>query len=114
MAGNWTEGMVWCRQAAEAGHPGAQFNLGQAYRLGRGVETNDVEARKWYLKAAEAGVTQAEINLGLMYANGMGGPRDVRAALQWLDRAAAAGEERARAIRQQIVDQLPAGSEFRR
>ena len=41
------------RKAADQGHSGAEYFLGEMYRRGRGVERNRVEAVRWYRKAAE-------------------------------------------------------------
>ena len=43
------------RPLAEQGVPVAQFQLGNMYRLGKGVPKNDAEAVKWWRKAAEQG-----------------------------------------------------------
>ena len=43
------------RAAAEQGDAVAQFNLGQMYRTGRGVQQNSETAVMWYTKAAEQG-----------------------------------------------------------
>ena len=40
---------------AAAGDPDAMFNLGQAYRLGRGVVMNPGRAEQLYARAAAAG-----------------------------------------------------------
>src|SRR3546814_18466698 len=53
------------RGPAEHGDADAQFNLGQAYKLGRGVAADPAEAEKWYRKAAEQGHYQAEENYGI-------------------------------------------------
>lgn len=51
---------------AEAGDPDAQFNLAQAYRLGRGVEADSAQAEALYAKAASKGHVQAADNYGLL------------------------------------------------
>ena len=53
------------RKAAIAGDADAQFNLGQAYKLGRGVPVDLPMAESWYRKAALQGHPQAEDNYGL-------------------------------------------------
>ena len=40
---------------AEAGVPGAQFNLGVMYAEGRGVSQDDATAARWYQLAAAQG-----------------------------------------------------------
>jgi TPR repeat protein len=56
---------IW-RPLAVAGDPDAQFNLGQAYKLGRGVPADMAQAEGWYRRAAKQGHLQAEDNLGLV------------------------------------------------
>ena len=51
---------------AAAGDPDAMFNLGQAYRLGRGVVVNPARAEALYARAAAAGHIQAADTYGLM------------------------------------------------
>ena len=55
---------IW-RPLAEKGDPDAQFNLGQAYRLGRGVPLNLPLAKSWFERAAASGHLDAETTLGL-------------------------------------------------
>ena len=61
---SWTRGdypsaiKVW-RPLAIAGDADAQFNLGQAYKLGRGVPADLLQAEDWYRKAALQGHLQA-------------------------------------------------------
>jgi TPR repeat protein len=82
------------RPAAIAGDPQAQFNLAQAYKLGRGVQTDMEMAESWYRKAAMQGLPQAEVNYGLALFDR--GDRD--AALPWLEKAVARGEPRAQLV----------------
>lgn len=55
----------WSEPAAQ-GDPDAQFNLAQAYRLGRGVEADPRQAEALYKLAAEQGHVKAADNYGLM------------------------------------------------
>jgi len=81
---------IW-RPLAEKGDADAEFNLGQAYRLGRGVPNNLAMAKSWFEKAASAGHLDAETTLGLLlFQNG-----DQAEGLKWLRRAAEQGEPRA-------------------
>ena len=81
---------IW-RPLAEKGDADAAFNLGQAYRLGRGVPTNLAAAQTWFERAANKGHIDAQTTLGLMlFENG-----DRAAGLQWLRQAAEKGEPRA-------------------
>src|SRR5437763_14779421 len=54
---------IW-RPLAEAGDADAQFNLGQAYRLGRGVPLDLSVAKIWFERAARNGQIDAEPTLG--------------------------------------------------
>ena len=84
---------IW-RPLAEKGNADAQFNLGQAYRLGRGVPTNLATAKSWLEKAANQRHVDAETTLGLLlFQNG-----DQVPALKWLKMAADQGEPRAMLI----------------
>lgn len=81
---------IW-RPLAEAGDADASFNLGQAYRLGRGVQTNLAAAQTWLDRAARKDHLDAQTTLGLLlFENG-----DRRQALHWLKSAAERGEPRA-------------------
>ena len=81
---------IW-RPLAEKGDPDASFNLGQAYRLGRGVPTNLASAKAWFERAAEKGHVDAQTTLGLLlFQNG-----DQENGLRWLKAAADKGEPRA-------------------
>src|SRR5689334_16708263 len=64
--GNYTAAITEWRALAEKGDPDAQFNLGQAYKLGRGVASDLKIAQGWYEKAAEQGHEEAQANLGLL------------------------------------------------
>lgn len=79
------------RPLAEKGDADAAFNLGQAYRLGRGVPINLTAAQTWLERAARKGHVDARTTLGLLLWNN--GNRV--SALRWLRMAADAGEPRA-------------------
>ena len=81
---------IW-RPLAEAGDADAAFNLGQAYRLGRGTAINLAAAQTWFERAARDGHVDAQTTLGLLLfdtGNRIGG-------LRWLRSAAEQGEPRA-------------------
>jgi TPR repeat protein len=81
----------WYLLAAEAGHPGAQFNLGHLYRLGTGVEPDMIQAVRWWRAAAEQGLSQAQLALGVAYQRGEGTEADPEEAVFWFRRAAENG-----------------------
>jgi hypothetical protein len=79
------------RPLAEKGDADAAFNLGQAYRLGRGVTLNLSAAQTWYERAARQGHIDAQTTLGLLlFQNG-----NQTAGLRWLKGAADKGDARA-------------------
>jgi hypothetical protein len=81
---------IW-RPLADRGDADAEFNLGQAYRLGRGVPINLAAAKTWFERAANQGHLDAETTLGLLlFQNG-----DQAHGLEWLKKAADQGEPRA-------------------
>jgi cell division septation protein DedD len=81
---------IW-RPLAEKGDADAAFNLGQAYRLGRGVPINLSAAKTWFERAASKGHVDAQTTLGLLlFQNG-----DQAEGLKWLKAAAEQGEPRA-------------------
>ena len=53
----------WYRRAAEQGDADAQFNLGDCYECGTGVELSTKLAAKWYRFAAEQGHKDAKAAL---------------------------------------------------
>lgn len=81
---------IWTPLATN-GDADAQFNLGQAYRLGRGVAINLAVAKDWFEKSADQGHLDAQTTLGLLLFQG-GDPAE---GLKWLKKAALQGEPRA-------------------
>ncbi|TPE60458.1 hypothetical protein FJQ54_10635 [Sandaracinobacter neustonicus] len=64
-AGDWEAAVAdWVTPAAR-GDAEALFNMGQAYRLGRGVPQNRATALDYYRRAAEKGHVAATANLGI-------------------------------------------------
>src|SRR3546814_4190696 len=70
------------------------FNLGQAYKLGRGVPTDLNQAEAWYRRAAKQGHLQAEDNLGLVLFTA----NRREEAMTFITRSAARGEPRAQYV----------------
>jgi len=92
--GDYAKAVAIWQPLAQSGDPDAQFNMGQACKLGRGVKTDPSAAIDWYGKAARQGHARAEDNLGLlMFQQG-----DRAGALPYLQRAAERGEPRAQYI----------------
>lgn len=81
---------LW-RPLAETGDADAQYNLAQAYKFGRGVETDLAEAERLYGLAARQGHWRAADNYGLLLFH-----RGAKAeALPYLEQAALRGDARA-------------------
>lgn len=74
--------------AALKGDADAEYNLGQLYRLGQGVQINYLTAQSYYIKAAENNHPLAELQLGTMYYSGKLGPEQEEDAFYWLEQAA--------------------------
>ena len=72
--------------AAEAGDAEAQYKLGFAYYMGRGVERDAAKAVEWFTKAAEQGHAEAQYQLGWMYKD-----KDDAKAAEWYLKAAKQG-----------------------
>ena len=89
--GNPAKAVAIWRGLADKGDNDAAFNLGQAYRLGRGVSPDSGAAKKWFERAARAGHLDAQVSLGLLLFDS----GDRVSALGWLKRAAERGEPRA-------------------
>mgnify|MGYP002777046166 CR=1 FL=1 len=93
-AGQYPSAVANWRPLALAGDADAQFNLAQAYKLGRGVTADLEQAEIWFRRAADQGHLQAEDNLGLVMFTA--GKRE--AAMAYISRAAARGEPRAQYV----------------
>ncbi|WP_321323999.1 SPOR domain-containing protein [uncultured Parasphingorhabdus sp.] len=82
------------RGPANQGDADAQFNMGQAYKLGRGVPQDLAQAGNWYKKAADQGHLQANDNYGLLlFQNNRRSE-----ALPYLQASAERGEPRAQYV----------------
>lgn len=88
--GDYKKAIAEWRGPAVEGDADAQFNLGQAYKLGRGVPVDLQMAEQWYGKAAQQGHPQAEENYALaLFQNNRR-----EQALPWLQKASGRGEPR--------------------
>ena len=92
--GEYRQAVEQWRQPAIAGDADAQFNLGQAYKLGRGVPVDPTLAESWFRKAALQGHLQAQDNYGLALFQA-GKKAD---AVPWLEKSVARGEPRAQLV----------------
>lgn len=90
-SGDYSAAVDEWRGPAAQGDADAQFNLAQAYRLGRGVEANPKQAEVYYAKAADQGHLKAADNMGLlMFQDGRR-----KEAMPYVQAAAGRGDPRA-------------------
>src|SRR5688572_19858610 len=93
-AGDHAEAVLNWRPLADRGDQDAQFNLGHAYRLGRGVPQNMNLAEQWYERAARAGHVEAQAMYGLiLFQNGRR-----QEAMPYIQNAAERGDQRAQYV----------------
>ncbi|MCK8456360.1 MULTISPECIES: SPOR domain-containing protein [Sphingomonas] len=92
--GDYARAVGEWRPLAIAGDADAQFNLAQAYKLGRGVPLDPGLAESWFRKAALQGHLQAGDNYGLALFQA-GKKTD---ALPWLEKSVARGEPRTQLV----------------
>jgi len=93
-AGNYDVAIRTWRPLADRGDADAQYNIAQAYFLGRGVPQNMTLAEQWYERAARQGHEEAQANYGLLlFQNGRR-----REAMQWIERSAERGDPRAQYV----------------
>ena len=83
------------KKIALLGDPEAQYNVGECYYDGDGVEQDFVEAVRWYKKAADQGHAKAQYSLGFCYAKGKGVGQDYGQARVWWLKAADQGHAKA-------------------
>ncbi len=90
-AGNYETAVKSWQGPAAKGDADALFNLGQAYKLGRGVPKDLTKAEGYYGKAARLGHISAADNYGILLFQ----TNRQQAAMPWLQSAADRGEPRA-------------------
>ena len=81
--------------AAERGHGAAAYEVGLAYKDGRGTARNLEAGAKWINAAAERGDARAQYLTGMIYYYGTGVERDYEAAAAHLADAAVQGHPEA-------------------
>ena len=106
-SGRHEEAVRFWRVLADRGNGDAQFALGHAYRLGRGVPQNLNLAEQWYERAARNGHQEAQAMYGvILFQNGRR-----REALPYIERGAENGDPRAQYVLGTVLfngDYLPA------
>jgi TPR repeat protein len=88
--GNHAKAFSIYKSLADKGDALAQFKVGVAYGLGRGVAKDKAQEMVWYRKSAEQGNASAQGLLGTVYMHGEGVPLDKTQAYMWLRLAAPA------------------------
>jgi cell division septation protein DedD len=79
---------------AELGDAHALFNLGQLYRMGRGVNIDYTKAETYYLEAAQKGHIGAQSNLGTLHYFSKVPNASIEQAVHWWQSAAEHGDEK--------------------
>jgi TPR repeat protein len=92
--GDYPAAVASWRPLADKGDPEAQYNLGQAYALGRGVDADPKRAQRLFAQAAARGNRMAETSLAIMLFQS--GER--AKAMPSIAKAATAGDPRAQYI----------------
>lgn len=86
--------LYWYKEAGTLGHPEAQFEIAQFYRLGPGNIQKDIqESIRWYEMAAanELSSGSADNELGRLYENGEFKPQDLKKAFEYYQQGANKG-----------------------
>ncbi|WP_169781611.1 tetratricopeptide repeat protein, partial [Escherichia coli] len=85
--------LQWYLSAATQGHEVAQYELGQMYIQGIGVERDEVQAHRWFLQSAEQGYLHAQYHTARLYSGSESIPQDQEKALYWFTKAAKNGAD---------------------
>jgi uncharacterized protein len=93
-AGDYEGALSEWRPLAEKNDPNALFNIGQAYRLGRGVKEDMTQALNYYQRAGALGHVAAQGNAGTLLYFGNAPLQNKEQAISWWQRAAANGDPR--------------------
>lgn len=79
-------------QIAEGGNAKAQYEIGNRYARGLGMEQDYAKAVKWFRKSAEQGDASAQRTLAEFYEKGRGVIRDYVQAAKWYLKSAEIGD----------------------
>lgn len=85
---DYSKALKLFQEAAAQGNSEAQYQIGELYDFGQGVDKNPAEAMKWYRQAAENGYAEAQFEIGVRCAQGRDVKKDYAEALTWLQKAA--------------------------
>jgi uncharacterized protein len=93
-AGDYEGALAEWRPLAEKNDPNALFNIGQAYRLGRGVKEDPTQALGYYQRAGALGHVAAQGNAGTLLFFSNPPVQNKEQAISWWQRAATNGDPR--------------------
>jgi Ring finger domain/MYND finger/Sel1 repeat len=79
------------QEAANQGLPVAQFALASLYKVGHGVDKDEMVATQWLKKSAEGGLSAAQSAMGNIYTIGNGVKADDKESFYWHMKAAEQG-----------------------
>ena len=85
---NLPAAVLWYQEKAKDGDAEAQYNLGNVYEVGFGVEVSYELAAKWYEEAAEQEHQLAQLKLGILYILGKGVRESTLKGGKWIRAAA--------------------------
>lgn len=86
--GAYSSAFQWFLKAAQMGNAEAQYKVGNAFKEGKGIDSDKDKSAEWYRKAADQGYSGAEYQLGIYYKD----KNDLRNALEWLRKSASRGD----------------------
>jgi len=95
-------------ERAVAGNAQAQFELGERFYQGLGVEIDYANAAAWFELAAKQGHPGAQRILAMIYFLGRGVAPDPAEAYKWVHLACVRGEEKALSIQKKIAAKISA------
>jgi TPR repeat protein len=104
--GDFAQAVKILHPIAEKGDQRAQYNLGQMYERGKGVNQDYQEALRWYHHSAVQGNARAQYSLGQMYEKGLGTDKDYVRAMIWYGLAANQGFHVAESNRDYLTQRM--------
>jgi TPR repeat protein len=102
---NYNAAASFFRDAADAGHAEARYQLATMYETGRGVPQDFEQAASLYRAAIQAGMKEARGPLGKLYIS-IG---NAVAAHAWLNLAASDGDPHAKELRDELARKMTPG-----
>eukprot|EP00912_Choanoflagellata_sp_UC4_P000273 UC4_evm1s173 len=85
---NFDKAFEYYMKATKKNYPLAEFNVGCAYFLGKGIEADIAKAADYFETASKMGFSMGTINTALMYIKGLGVEQDLQKAKELLGQIA--------------------------